>query len=127
MTVSEDLGATLDSALGEASMHRPACERRTHPLGRAPGRWAGAWSRPGRGGDGGRRPERPAASDRRLRDTGYEIWSVVSRKPMAAGLTLNREARALTSESAAAECLTIEAGMSRLAANSLAARSARQS
>lgn len=46
---------------------------------------------------------------------------------MAAGLTLNREARAPTSVTVAAARLTIEAGMSTLAANSLAARSARQS
>lgn len=55
------------------------------------------------------------------------MLSAVRRKPMAAGLTLKREARAATSETVAAVRLTIEVGMSRFAANSLAARSARQS
>jgi len=58
---------------------------------------------------------------------GQLIWRAVSRKPMAAGLTLNREARATTSVVVVVARLTMEAGISRLAANSLAARSARQS
>lgn len=64
---------------------------------------------------------------RTISPTVYLIWRAARRKPMAAGLTLNVEARAPASVSVEAYRRTMAAGMSRLAANSLAARSARQS
>ena len=50
---------------------------------------------------------------------GQPIWRAVSRKPIAAGLTLNREARAPTSVVVVAARLIIVAGMSRFATDLL--------